>query len=401
MQMRTVHRIISILIVAITLYLSVTGTLIELVDFRTLITKPSPFDPNLRAMREDFHGPGNYEVLTASDYIAPALPNAADPDAMLAMVMKSARARLGATPLKFVELRMIDGKPVGQVSYGKKQELRFDALSGASLGAPPPLAGDDRGGPPASLRNTIKHLHRMTTFGDWALWINIIASIGLATLIVTGVVIYYRVWRQRYRMKRANPYWAAGGWWRALHRSISISAALFLSVTTLSGAWLAYESLIFGMYLSHAPKDFFQKDAASPLIDSTLPAMLDSTLSAYQAMRPGIPARAIRLRYYGGMSQGVVITGEETADQLVFNTKTGRTVRLTEPGYPDTGFPFGWQAHQWAKSIHRGDFFGLTGRITSLLAGLSMAYLSVSGIVMYWRMWRKRRATGRRGFVWK
>ncbi len=401
MQMRSVHRVISILIVAVTLYLSVTGTLIELVDFKTLITKPSPFDPDLRAMREDFNGPGNYEVLTASDYVAPSLPAGADPEVMLATVVKAARTTLGTTPLKFVELRMADGRPVGQVSYGHRQELRFDAATGASLGVPPPLVGDDKGGPPPSLRNTIKHLHRMTTFGDWALWINIIASLGLATLIVTGLVLYYRLWRQRYRMKRSNPFWTAGGWWRALHRSISISAALFLTVTTLSGAWLAYESLIFGMYLRHAPKTFFQADAATPLIDAKLPAMMDATVSAYHALQPGMPVRAIRLRSYGGMSQGVVITGDPTARQLVFNTQTGRTVRLTEPGYPDTGFPFGWQAHQWAKSIHRGDFFGLTGRITSLIAGLSMAYLSISGIVMYWTMWRKRRGTGRPAFFWK
>jgi uncharacterized iron-regulated membrane protein len=108
----------------------------------------------------------------------------------------------------------------------------------------------------------------------------------------------------------------------------------------------------------------------------------------------------VRLRYYGGMSQGVVVSGGPAARQLVFNTATARGVSLTEPGYPPTGFPFGWQAHQIAKSVHRGDFFGLTGRIIDLLAGLSMIYLSVSGIVMYWNMWTRRRAQGRKAFIW-
>jgi uncharacterized iron-regulated membrane protein len=406
MQLRTIHRDVSIFVGLFTLYLGTTGSLIEAIDFRTMITHPSPFDPDLMAMREDFAGPPNFRVLATADYVAIPLPASANLDAMLATALAAARTTLGDVPLRFVELRMADGQPVAQMQSGEGV-LRFDATSGAALGAPQPEMNEDL--PPASQRNTVKHLHRMTTFGDRALWINIVVSVCLVTLIVTGLVIYAQIFLARRRTGRRNPFWMAGGWWRALHRSISMSAVIFLSIVTLSGAWLALESLMFGLYNSShhtvlpsgrtAPGSLMI-DAASPVNDNALPGMLDGTLAAYHAVMPGVPMRVVRLRNYAGMSQGVIISGGPVARQLVFDTSTGRRVSLTEPGYPPTGFPFGWQAHQLAKSIHRGDFFGLTGRFMSLLAGLSMVYLSLSGIVMYWNMWKRRRAQGRKKLFW-
>lgn len=128
--------------------------------------------------------------------------------------------------------------------------------------------------------------------------------------------------------------------------------------------------------------------------------MLQTTVQSYAAAMPGVPARVVRLRYYGGMSQGVVISGGEIAEQLVFNAVTGKRASMTEPGYPPTGYPFGWNAQQTMKSIHRGDYFGVSGRCMSLFAALSLIYLSVSGVVLYWKMWSRRRQQGRPALFW-
>jgi uncharacterized iron-regulated membrane protein len=142
-------------------------------------------------------------------------------------------------------------------------------------------------------------------------------------------------------------------------------------------------------------------DGNAPVNDSDLPGNLATTLAAYHAMQPGMPLRAVRLRLYGGMQQGVVITGEEEARQLVFDAASGRRVSETEPGYPPQHFPFGWHVHQIAKQVHRGDFIGMTGRWMDLFAGLSLLYLTVSGAVMYFELWKKRRQSGRPGYIWK
>jgi uncharacterized iron-regulated membrane protein len=111
-----------------------------------------------------------------------------------------------------------------------------------------------------------------------------------------------------------------------------------------------------------------------------------------QRFSPDTPMKVVRLREYAGMPQGVVVTGgTRESTQLVFNAQTGRPVSETEPGYPPVGFPFGWQAHQWGKAIHRGSVIGLPGRFMDLFAGLSLLFLSISGIVMYVDYWKKTR----------
>ncbi len=414
MMLRSIHRIVAILIVLVTLYLGVTGTLIEAVDLRTLMTDPQPFDPDLMAMREDFEGPPNFRVLKTSDHLAGTIPDQADYAALLERVAKAARAENPGLPLRYAELRVAEGRVIGQVKIGER-ELRYDALTAAPLGAPP--QGLDGPRHPPSLRNTIKSLHRMTSFGNWALWINVVTAAGLILLIVTGVILYVRIYRVRLRIKRPNPFWSVGGTWRALHRSISIACALFLTIVVLSGAWLAYESLIYGMYnaahrpaqpmaerssgKSRGPATGNYADVSSPLRDEELAPMLRTTLGTYHRIMPDLAIRAVRLRYFAGMPQGVVITDGYRAQQIDIDTATGRRVSRTEASYPETGFPFGWEAHQIAKGVHRGDYFGVGARAMSIIAGVAMIYLSVSGIALYAAMWRKRRESGRKAFFWK
>lgn len=401
MTMRSLHRIITFFVVAFTLYLGITGTLIQFVDLRSILTRAPAADANVRAMRESFDGPGDYVVISTPDHTAAPLPDKADYDAMLATTLKAGHAVFGASALSFIELRMADGKPVGQVKSGH-DILRIDAASGATLAKAPEVQEDQS---PASDRNTFKRLHRMTTFGDWALWINIIVSAALAVLIVTGTIMYWNLLQGRWKLGRKAIIWSAGGVWKTLHRAFALICGIFLVVVTLSGAWLAVESLGLALYFKEMRTSGKPMgpppDASSPLRDAELPAMLHTTLAAYHRLRPDIKIRVVRLRYYGDMPQGAVISDGEEARQYVFNAVTGRRVSETELGYPRTPFPFGWQAHQIAKSIHRGDFFGLTGRWMDLLAGFAMIYLSVSGIVMYYELWKKRRKAGRKGLIWK
>ena len=302
---------------------------------------------------------------------------------------------------------MRGGQPVGVVGAQGKI-LSFDAHSGAFLTSSdaPPF---DEAYKRQSFRNTVKHLHRMTSFGDWALWINMTAAVILIVLIVTGTLIYLRQHKSRRDMGRPALFWTTSGGWRMLHRWISAGMAIFMAVVVLSGSWLTLESL--GIAIN-GPKYFittpsgdkmpslFDPRLTTPLPDAMVGPMAVATLNNYHAAMPKIGLRAIRLRNYAGYAQGVVISGEAEPQQLVFDTKTGRRLSLTEPGYPEVGLPLGWQVHQWAKFIHRGEAFGLSGRMMSLLSGFAMIYLSISGIVMYWELWNRRRKAGKTAVFW-
>jgi uncharacterized iron-regulated membrane protein len=235
----------------------------------------------------------------------------------------------------------------------------------------------------------------------------VVVACALVALIVTGVWVHIKQYKARARMGRKAFLWKAQDWWRTLHRAFSVTCALFLTVLVASGLWLAVESLVFGYYMSarigeamahhHAPN--FIADSFTPL-PQDVAQLARTTLAGYDAQYPGLPPRVIRLRVYAGYAQGVVVSGEADAQQLVYNARTGAAMRETEPGYPATGFPFGWQAHQWAKKVHNGSLIGLTGRWISLLAGLALLYLSVSGIVMYANLWRRRARNGKRQLFW-
>lgn len=395
--MRTVHRYVAAFVVLFALYIGFSGVFIQLIDLKALLGDAPAIDPTIQAIRVGQSGPPNFQVIGEPDYSADALPADFDFDRALATVVQSGRVAIGNAPVAFLELRMIDGKPVGQVASDGRL-FRFDAATGAMAGAPskasiPPLSLP-------SLRNTVKDVHRMRVFSQWALIVDVIAGVALCVMIVTGVLLYFQLLR---RVKHSNPFWFAGGWWRTLHRAIGVVAAFFLLAIALSGIVLASSSV--GVAINSAmhqgKRPGLTADVSSPLSDAELPAMLHTTLAAYGAAAGRDAAvKVLRLRYFAGMPQGVIVTGGEETRQLAFNARTGRVASFSEPGYPDAGMPFGWDVPQIAKRIHRGDVIGLTGRWISLFAGLSLLYLSISGAVIYFDLWNRRRHRGFPGLFW-
>lgn len=408
MKLLTVHRWISVVIVLVTLYLSVTGTLIGLIDLKGILLQSSPYDENLQAMRGDVNGPGDYAMIGPAYYLSPRLPADINYAAAFARALQAARAAAGDVPLRYLELRQDQQRTVAIAQLEQpRSTLVFDADSGVPLaGAQVPRHNMES---QQSARIVVKSLHRMTTFGNGALWINVAVGAGLMVLIVTGVWIYVKQYRARAGMGRKALFWKAPDWWRTLHRAVALTCALLLVIVTVSGLWLAVESLVFGYYISDQiaqakatgqPPMFLRRDAMSALPLEQLPQLAQTTIDAYQRDHAAQPPRALRLRVYAGYAQGVVISGESEARQLVYNARSGAAMRQTEPGYPATGFPFGWQAHQWAKQVHNGGMIGLTGRAMNLLAGLALFYLSLSGIVLYLRLWRRRAGNGRKALFW-
>jgi hypothetical protein len=373
---------------------------------RTIAFHAAATDPDMRAIRESIDGPPNFEVIAPADFAAPALPGDFDYSDGVSAVLKAARLSSGAdAPLRYLELRVIDGRPIGLVLAGDRS-LRFDPATGAFLPSPalPPHTG-----PAPSMHNTIKNWHRLHAFGDGVLWLNALVGIGLFVMIVTGLVMYFQLLRAASRAGRKGLFWFSGGWWRSLHRWVSVIAALFLIVVSVTGTLLSIDSLSLFIYRYVEPPEKLVRglfpigmtiDESSPLPDAGVPAMLNTTLAAYRAAHGDAPIKVLRLRYFAGMPQGVLVTGGSEPRQVVYNAATGQRVSMTEPGYPYTGFPFGWEEHELVKRIHRGDVFGIPGRLMDVFAGLSLVFLSLSGLIMYYRLWNSRRRIGRKQIFW-
>lgn len=69
-------------------------------------------------------------------------------------------------------------------------------------------------------------------------------------------------------------------------------------------------------------------------------------------------------------------------------------------GDHDGGLPGGMSLRQTLDHIHDGEFIGNTGRVLSLIFGLSLFFFSVSGIWMYWQMFKARAGIGKKSVFW-
>jgi uncharacterized iron-regulated membrane protein len=199
---------------------------------------------------------------------------------------------------------------------------------------------------------------------------------------------------------------------RRLHRWVSIVSAVFISYVAVTGFVMVFDNIWGSIYMATHGMSLGEGGPSVTLMkifaddgtvsDGRLSAMLQTTLQAARDSEHEAPMpRVIRLRTYGGMAQGVVVTGGQEAEQLVFNANTGHGVSSYEPGYPLTPMPFQWNAHETWKKLHRGDYFGMSGRVMDLLSGLALLFLTISGITMYLQLYRARRKANRSGLFWK
>jgi uncharacterized iron-regulated membrane protein len=418
---RVVHRSGGLIASLLMLYLAVTGVTMQVLDLRATFTGAPQNDPTVESMDEGRYGPAQFAVIQNADFTAPPLPEGFDIGKGVATALQAANEPQPAgnaqpyRPLAWVELRMAGGIAIGQVMLGTRL-LAFNALTGdpitpvRSTG----LALDD------SLRQSVKHFHRFWSHGTGdvpGVYFELLSGLIMWSLLISGLVMYFRLLRTRSRQGRSGLFWikGGGGWWRSLHRVVSLAAAVFIMCIALSGTWIGFESVVNALRRpAPLPAVLAQANAVEgrgrgrgnsadfiiPLRDQEVQDMTAMTLRSMKLLHPGTPIKAIRMRIYGQMKQGVVVTGGARTDQLVFNADNGGPVTLSEGSYPQSGFPFGTQVHENIKHFHSGDMFGLPSRLMNLLAGFSLMFLSVSGLTMYFDMWRKRRKTGRTGLFW-
>ena len=394
--MRALHRICALFAFGIMFYLGVTGTLIQSFDVHAVMTHAPATDPVMQAIREDEFGPGDFQVISARDYGAPALPRNLDYPQALTTVLRAAHQQSPGVAPRFVELRMLDGSIVGQVRLGDRI-VAFDARTGAPVA--PTESTFARFEPTApSTRNYIRNLHRFWFNHDVpGVWVELICGIVLWLLIISAVVMYVRLLRVRAKLRKRQLFWRAGGWWRTLHRWVSVVAVAFIMMVAASGTWIAFES-VWHHYAWTGPQ---KGEASSPLSDDEVLGMTHATLAAMRQSDPHSPIEVLRLRVYLHMKQGVVITGDDEPRQLVFDTDTGQDVGISQFGNSRmSGFPLGLGVHEAVKHFHSGKIFGLTTMWMDLLTGLSLIFFSISGLVMYLQLWLQRRKAGRGALIW-
>ncbi len=397
------HRLCAFGLGALLLYVVVTGAFIELADMRALVAHAPETDPDMLMMRQHIDGTPNYSVVSAPDYTAWALPQDLDVAAAIEKTAALGRAAAPASSLRLVELRMAGDQSAGHVRMDDRH-LIFDLASERPLPAsdlPPAPPGNHM----FSLRSSFKYFHRFNYLGGWSTTLDGLAGIGIAVLIVTGIWQYAKLYAARRRLDKRSPLWRGADLWRDLHRWTAVVAGVIALWIALTGLALSIDNVGGFWRAATTPRpsgpNAFDGDFSSPLPDNELAPMTQTTLNAFHRAMPGVAMKVLQLRYYAGYAQGVVVAADRETTQLVFNARTGARMTMSEPGYPNENFPFGWDWHQRLKRMHRGDIFGMTGRWLDTFGALSLVYLTVSGLVMYLQLRARRRRLGRPGLIWE
>lgn len=174
---------------------------------------------------------------------------------------------------------------------------------------------------------------------------------------------------------------------RRWHRWAAIPAGLLLFFVALTGVLLHLDMIRVGQHPpGHDPNP--PKAVVAMPTDRDL-ALMIGRLAAAARKEPGFKPQSLTIDLTPPQPVLVASAGQgPEGKQIRFDAVSGQRINLPPPLA---------DFHYVLQDIHAGYFLGWTGRILSILVGLALIVLSVTGIEMWWTM-RKR---GQKGIYWK
>jgi uncharacterized iron-regulated membrane protein len=316
-------------------------------------------------------------------------------------------------PVASVDLRMVGNTArleLAEASGDRTTMRRFYADSAAPM-TQEVADGEKVGGPPDDIspRNKLKAWHRGNIAGLPGQVLGLLVGLSVIALVVTGTVLYFKLWGARRKAGRGAFFWSAKeSLWRRLHRWIAIVAAAFIFNIAVSGSILAYGEIQLHVFLEHgigAPP-YPRPTPVPPVSEAPLPpdvnAMLQRSYHAARVYSPNGRITAVQLVVRNGIAKGLVTLGGTKPRILAFDAHSGSEVSDWSTSGVQVGQGYFTDWHQVLKRLHRGDIFGsFAGRFLDMAAGLALLYLLVSSIFLYFDMKGRRAKTGRAGWFWR
>ena len=257
----------------------------------------------------------------------------------------------------------------------------------------------------SQLGQYLRMLHVFLFFGPR--WIVGFLGASMLVLIATGIVIHRKILAELFTQR----------WGRSLrvvmsdlHKCVGIWGLGFHILIAGTGAWMGLAPLFEQSFkYVTAPTPATADSAAAPRKTAAAAAAapapmqsLDALYAAAQQAAPGLQARYASLQRWGTASASVAFTGSlqghllSTA-RVEANTATGAITRVHDPR--TQGF---WsQFNGLMEPLHFGDFGGLALKWLYFFLGMTPAFLSISGTLIWLdaRQQRRREAEAAQGAV--
>lgn len=196
--MRSVHRWTATLGAVLLVYVSVSGTALQIDELAGGMPKPPP-------------GAAAFTVGASAPNAATLLRTADVERRIDTALLAALHAAPNAMPTNVsIELRMVEAKPQGSVtlSGATRHIFTVDADTGAVLPTPPPPAVN---APGATMKlpfwAILQDLHSIAVIGPVGYWLDMLAGLSFVTLAVTGIAMYFSMLSARRKNGRKNILW--------------------------------------------------------------------------------------------------------------------------------------------------------------------------------------------------
>ena len=177
---------------------------------------------------------------------------------------------------------------------------------------------------------------------------------------------------------------------RSIHRWASLPIAIIMLLVALTGIWLqVYE---FGDDEGRGERGGAPAQAAAMPSPEEIGPMVTSALVAGRAAKPDFTPVSVTVTLAGGQPK-VALNGPgfRQAARIDYDPATGDATYTPPPPASIHGLIIG---------LHTGKVGGILGLILVMASGIVLVVLSVTGLLVYIDMWKRRNKAGKTGLFW-
>ena len=256
----------------------------------------------------------------------------------------------------------------------------------------------------SQLGQYLRMLHVFLLFGPR--WIVGFLGAAMLVLIATGIVIHRKILAELFTQRWGRSFRVVMS---ALHKSAGIWGLGFHILIAATGAWMGLAPLFEQGYkyvttsaAAAAPKPARKATtgSASGATEPVLMQSLDTLYTTAQQAVPGLEARYVSLRRWGTSTAEAGFTGSlsghlASTARVDINAINGVPKKVHDPR--TAGF---WSlVNSLMEPLHFGDFGGLALKWLYFFLGMTPAFLSISGTLIWLdaRQQRQREAEAAQG----
>ncbi len=218
--------------------------------------------------------------------------------------------------------------------------------------------------------------------GFWGRQLVGLAGIAFIVVTITGFLIYGNFMKkQPYpKIRKKNTRILMADW----HKILGISALAFNFVIACSGAWLGLQPKLMQWFDIKAPNDFEARIITDKKDDANIPVHWEQVFKTVKREFPDLKPGYVRASEDGtatieihGSIEGHIY--EKNINSIVLAKTSYKTLFKCDIRHRSFRDKF----YSVQEALHFGDFGGLGLKILYTVLGLTSAFLSISGFVVY------------------